>query len=161
MVPLLAEHDFGWHSHVLVFARYTYEEIAIIAINFNEGPVHAYLNLRNLSFLFSDYKQSDIIIKVTNWLQVKSQTDEKSEISDYYSVAEFIDEKHYSYINPYGCLLWGCKIMQGKDAIDHRELSISRSIQRLKNKIDKSAIIKTNEFCQVFCRIVYESESFQ
>lgn len=39
LIPLSAEHDLGWHTHVLAFARYTKKEIAIIAINFNDSPV--------------------------------------------------------------------------------------------------------------------------
>ena len=40
LVPLSAEHDLGWHTHVLAFARYTNKQLAIIAINFNDAPVN-------------------------------------------------------------------------------------------------------------------------
>lgn len=39
LISLSAEHDLGWHSHVLAFARYNRKQIAIVAINFNDAPV--------------------------------------------------------------------------------------------------------------------------
>lgn len=35
-VSIIAENDHGWHTHVLAFARYKDNQIAIIAINFND-----------------------------------------------------------------------------------------------------------------------------
>lgn len=35
-IPISAEHDDGWHTHVMAFARVKGDEIAIIAINFND-----------------------------------------------------------------------------------------------------------------------------
>lgn len=92
MIPLSAEHDLGWHDHVLAFARYTQKEIAIIAINFNDSPAHVYLNLKNLKFLFKNYETSDMIVKVTDWLS-------KDEKFDYFSVGELINDRHYAYLN--------------------------------------------------------------
>jgi hypothetical protein len=37
LITLSAEHLHGWHTHVLVFARYTKQQLAICAINFNDG----------------------------------------------------------------------------------------------------------------------------
>ena len=38
-MPISAEHDEGWHTHVMAFARVKKDEIAIIAINFNDHLV--------------------------------------------------------------------------------------------------------------------------
>ena len=48
LVALSAEHDLGWHTHVLAFARYTGKQIAIIAINFNDSPVKIYFSSQYL-----------------------------------------------------------------------------------------------------------------
>lgn len=44
-IELQGEHDHGWHKQVLVFGRHYQEHIAVVAINFNDSPVHCYLNL--------------------------------------------------------------------------------------------------------------------
>lgn len=92
LIPLSAEHDLGWHTHVLAFARYNNKQLAIIAINFNDSPVHVYLNLKNLKFLFKNYETSDMIVRVEDWLS-------KEEKFDYFSVGEFINDRHYAYVN--------------------------------------------------------------
>lgn len=109
LIPLSAEHDFGWHTHVLAFARYTKKQLAIVAINFNDAPVikfnkntifyfpiyiqvHVYLNLKNLKFLFKNYETSDIVVKLEDWLS-------KEEKYDHFTVAELINDRHYAYIN--------------------------------------------------------------
>lgn len=52
IVSLSAEHMYGWHTHVLAYARYSKEEVALIAINFNDGEIDMFLNLRNLRYYF-------------------------------------------------------------------------------------------------------------
>ena len=36
-IALSAEHQHGWHTHVLSFCRYTKSEMVLVAINFNDG----------------------------------------------------------------------------------------------------------------------------
>lgn len=43
-VGLHCEHKYGWHTHVLAFARFTKKQIIIFCINFNSG-----------SFIFSNF----------------------------------------------------------------------------------------------------------
>lgn len=50
MISLSAEHLHGWHTHVLAFARYTKTQMALVAINFNDGEVNLYMNLKNLKY---------------------------------------------------------------------------------------------------------------
>jgi hypothetical protein len=39
LIPLVARHSNGWHSHVLAYARHSLMETAIIATNLNPNPV--------------------------------------------------------------------------------------------------------------------------
>jgi len=52
-VPISAEHDDGWHTHVMSFARVKNDEIAIIAINFNDHLVKLTSLLKNYFFLLN------------------------------------------------------------------------------------------------------------
>ena len=110
-VPISAEHDDGWHTHVMAFARVQGDEIAIIAINFNDHlvkkkkisffylfsiikkKVKIHLNLKNLKFLFDKYEDTDMVVKVNDWLS--SEPDK----SDYFTVAELIEDKHFACLN--------------------------------------------------------------
>lgn len=67
-MPLLAEHMYGWHTHVLSFARYTKRELAIIAINFNDGPVDGHINLKYLGKYFPESENSDIVLEIEDWI---------------------------------------------------------------------------------------------
>lgn len=48
LIPLVARTDKGWHPHVLAFARLSYMETAIIAINLTDDHVHVQLDLSAL-----------------------------------------------------------------------------------------------------------------
>ena len=67
MVSLSAEHMYGWHTHVLAFARYSKDEMALVAINFNDGEVDMFLNLSNLKLYFPNYLNSDVVVRLRNW----------------------------------------------------------------------------------------------
>lgn len=67
MVSLSAEHMYGWHTHVLAFARYSKEEVALIAINFNDGEVDMFMNLNNLRYFFPNYEMSNIVVRIRDW----------------------------------------------------------------------------------------------
>lgn len=49
-LPISAEHDEGSHTHVLAFARAKGDEIAIIAINFNDYLVDFFF-IYNFNFI--------------------------------------------------------------------------------------------------------------
>ena len=51
-----------------------------------------YLNLKNLKFIFKNYENSDLVVKVEDWLS-------KEEKSDYFTVGELINDRHYAYVN--------------------------------------------------------------
>lgn len=57
-----AEHQYGFHTHVIAFVRWTSKELALVAINFNEGPVTMTFNLKSLKYLFPNYENSNIVI---------------------------------------------------------------------------------------------------
>jgi len=85
MIPLLAEHAEGYHSHVLSFARATGTDLAIIATNFNEFDVFFSINMKTLKFLFEELEQDKIehcVVKITDVIG--------SQMDDYYTAYEFL-----------------------------------------------------------------------
>lgn len=44
LVPLVARHTNGWHTHVLAYARYSLLETAVIATNLNDAEVTFYID---------------------------------------------------------------------------------------------------------------------
>lgn len=79
---------YGWHTHVLPFARFTKKEFTLIIINFNDGPVDGHVNLKSLGDCFPDYKESNIVIELSNVLQPHD-----TDPNNLYFVGEFIDGK--------------------------------------------------------------------
>jgi len=63
-ISLLAEHQYGWHTHVLTFARYTKKQLAIVVINFNDGPVEGFITANRLKHLFPNFNDSDIVVEI-------------------------------------------------------------------------------------------------
>jgi starch synthase len=89
MVSLSAEHMYGWHTHVLAFARYSKEEIAIIAINFNDGEIDMFMNLRNLRYYFPNSERSNIVVKLRNWSYPELENEETS----YFYIGNFLTSR--------------------------------------------------------------------
>ena len=85
LVPLLAEHSEGFHSHVLSFARVAKNEMALIATNFNEFNVYFSINLRNLKFIFDELGQEALEHCV-----VKIQDHIGRAFDEYYTVYELL-----------------------------------------------------------------------
>ena len=52
-----------------------------------------YLNLKNLKFIFGDYEETNIVVKVEDWL---SNDPEKCE---YFTVSELIEDRHFACLN--------------------------------------------------------------
>ena len=92
MISLSAEHKYGWHTHVLAFARYKKHQMALIAINFNDGDVDLFLNMKNLRYYFPDSEDSDVVVKLRNWSNPEYEVDEEN----LYFIGELIEE-HLEY----------------------------------------------------------------
>ncbi len=55
--------------------------------------VNVYLNLKNLKFIFGEYEETNIVVKVEDWL---SNDPEKCE---YFTVSELIEDRHFACLN--------------------------------------------------------------
>jgi hypothetical protein len=85
LVPLLAEHGTGFHSHVLSFARVLGRELVIVATNFNEFNVFFSINMKNLKFIFDELDTESMestVVKITDYIG--------NEFDEYYTVYEFL-----------------------------------------------------------------------
>lgn len=89
MVSLSAEHMYGWHTHVLAFARYSKEEVALIAINFNDGEVDMFMNLNNLRYFFPNYEMSNIVVRIRDW----SFPERENQKTSYYYIGNLLSAR--------------------------------------------------------------------
>lgn len=85
LVPLLAEHGEGFHTHVLAFARVYERDLAIIATNFNEFNVFFSINTKNLKYVFDELGQEKLencVVKIHDYLG--------NAFDEHYTVYEFL-----------------------------------------------------------------------
>jgi hypothetical protein len=68
LVPLVAKTDQGWHPRVLAFARLSFMETAIIAINLSDSFVNVYIDLTGLQAHFNAMYSKNTIVMITDWL---------------------------------------------------------------------------------------------
>jgi glycogen synthase len=122
LIPLVLRHEHGWHKQVMVFSRWLRDEVAIIAINFNDHPVSGYLDLKNLSSKMDEME--GVIYSIGKWFS--PETDE------YYFKEELILDQHYISILPYHSEILGIY-----PSDQTTQVTLKESIERLKNKISK------------------------
>lgn len=103
-IPLLAEHKFGWHTHVLAFCRLTKKQFSVVVINFNDSPVIAYINLKPLKQYFQNVDDSDLVVQVENW--VKDQNLEDNEL-DHYFLGELLNDRLLINLHNFYSHVWG------------------------------------------------------
>lgn len=89
MVSLSAEHMYGWHTHVLAYGRYSKDQLALIAINFNDGEIDMFMNLRNLRYYFKSHEDSDIVVRLRDWSHPQNDDDS----INYYYIGEFLADR--------------------------------------------------------------------
>lgn len=88
LIPLIARHNNGWHSHVLAFGRYSLIETAIIATNLNDSEVHFYVDMSALQNVFAKNYPDNTVIMVSDWLKPENPP-------GYYFLREYLQMKHY------------------------------------------------------------------
>eukprot|EP00742_Colponemidia_sp_Colp-10_P005221 GILJ01005578.1.p1 GENE.GILJ01005578.1~~GILJ01005578.1.p1 ORF type:complete len:1904 (+),score=304.73 GILJ01005578.1:50-5761(+) len=133
MIPLLARHPTGWHQHVLAFCRYTPEESAIFAINFNDHAVTCYIDMTELASKFDFGGQGDTFIYiVSNWFDPESSP-------EYFSLEELLYEQHMVTLQPFSSMCWGV-LRSSRSAQDGGGYSLvyHRSLVRLYKKIQST-----------------------
>ena len=84
LLPLSAKDNQGLHTHVLALARYTKDEIALIVINFNDKPVDATLDLKNVRLVFQNENIRNIAVIMEDWIN-------PDEPEQYFTVEEIIN----------------------------------------------------------------------
>lgn len=100
LISVEVEHQYGFHTHVLAFVRYTSKELALVAINFNEGPVFMSFNLKSLKFLFPNYENSNIVLEIKDVFNPNQNED------NFYIISELIASKIEVKVEGYRSLLW-------------------------------------------------------
>src|SRR3569833_3587706 len=93
LVPLVARHDSGWHTHVLAFARYSLIETAIVATNLTEHNVTFFVDMTELQQLYMKTHSPNAVVMVQNWLIPNSNP-------EYYFLREFLCMKQVQTLLP-------------------------------------------------------------
>ncbi|CAK79065.1 unnamed protein product (macronuclear) [Paramecium tetraurelia] len=127
MVSLSAEHMYGWHTHVLAFARYSKDEMALIAINFNDGEIDMFMNLRNLRYYFPNSERSNIVVRLRNWSYPNLENEETS----YFYIGNFLTSRLEVHLKNFQSQIWGVEILGNS--------------QEVQQKAQKSALIRLQQ----------------
>jgi len=100
LVPLVARHDKGWHTHVLAFARFSLIETAVVATNLNDSKVIFHFDMENLIPLFMKAYSPNTVIMVTDWLL-------EEPTQDYFFLREFLSMKKNFDLGPFKSIILG------------------------------------------------------
>ena len=84
LIPLSAKDGDELHRHVLAFARFTKQELAIIVINFNDHPAETTIDMKNLRLGFRGVDIKKTALVMTDW-----NADDEPEV--YFTVEEVIN----------------------------------------------------------------------
>lgn len=109
---LEAEHQYGYHSLVLSFARYFETQIILIAINFNKEPVDMSFGLKPLKSIFPNSENSDIVI------ELRDVFNEEANVDNYYTINDFLTSKLEYHIKGYGTVLLEMILHLGGEKFD-------------------------------------------
>ena len=63
--------------------------MALVAINFNDGRVDLFMNLKNLRTQFPNYDDSNVVVKLEDWSRPENNNEETS----YYFIGELLNER--------------------------------------------------------------------
>jgi len=149
LVPLDAKHSEGWHSHVFAFARFSYSETAIIAINFSNYQVSFFIDFTNLLPYFKKYYHSKTVVIFFDW------NDEN--MKDYYFLVELMSEKMEFTLPPFGST---CKaIIICKDDPMVSAMSLDKSFTRLCQQIAVGKDCSFTQPCQELLTAVNDNKS--
>ncbi|KAM9964867.1 hypothetical protein ACTFIW_004659 [Dictyostelium discoideum] len=129
MIPLLCYHATGWHDRVFGFARFSGNEVAIIAINFDNTDTEFYVDCSPLAKICSD----DTIYRMVDLIN-------PSNPPQYLSLNELLHEKHFVVVPGYSSICWGIYHQVGSPAAMRvlYEHSMTRLKQLLADDVDPS-----------------------
>lgn len=154
LVPLLAEHSEGFHSHVLAYARVLKRDLAIIATNFNEFNVFFSINMRSLRYIFDELEPDNLehcVVKITDYLG--------NAFDEHYTVYEVLNGRIDTSLKPHSSLVWGATIIPGDQKL--YEQTMIGSMERIKNKIARNQLIEGNEVAAMLTNVVKDVNSLQ
>ena len=63
--------------------------MALIVINFNDGEMDVFLNMKNLRYYFPNSENSDVVVKLRNWSHPHCEIEEEN----LYFIDELIEER--------------------------------------------------------------------
>ncbi|KAF2075592.1 hypothetical protein CYY_003097 [Polysphondylium violaceum] len=129
MIPLLCYHQNGWHDRVFGFARFSGNEIAIIAINFDNHDTEFYVDCSPLAKIATQ----DTIYRMVDLINPNNPP-------QYLSLNEFLYEKHFVLVPGYSSICWGVYHQVSSPAAMRvlYEHSMTRLKQLLADDVDPS-----------------------
>ncbi|KAL4507061.1 hypothetical protein ABPG72_001854 [Tetrahymena utriculariae] len=129
-IPLLAEHKFGWHTHVIAYCRMTKKQFCVVVINFNDAPVQAYINLKPLRQYFPNYEDSDLVVQMESWVKDEKYEDDQL---DHYFIGELINERLLISLHNFHSHIWGFNLFA--DDGTKQRVAESHSFARFKQSL--------------------------
>ena len=120
---------YGWHTHVLAFARYKKREMALVAINFNDGDVDLFMNMRNLRYYFPNSENSDVVVRLRNWSMPEAEVADEN----LYFIGEFIEDHLEWHLRSFQTQVWGVEIHQNNAELQSE--AKAHSLRRLVRKV--------------------------
>jgi len=129
MIPLLCYHQNGWHDRVFGFARFSGNEIAIIAINFDNHDTEFYVDCSPLAKIATE----DTIYRMVDLINPNNPP-------QYLSLNEFLYEKHFVVVPGFSSICWGIYHQVSSPAAMRvlYEHSMTRLKQLLADDVDPS-----------------------
>eukprot|EP01133_Synstelium_polycarpum_P007805 gene7805-9157_t len=97
MIPLLCYHASGWHERVFGFARFSGDELAIIAINFDNHDTEFYVDCSPLARVSTSEETIYRMVDLIN----------PSNPPQYLSLNELLYEKHFVVVPGFSSICWG------------------------------------------------------
>jgi len=128
MIPLFARYEFGWHDRVFAFARFTADELVLVAINFNDSESVCYIDCAPLNDIVKDetvlYRKVDLI--------------NPSNPQEYFTLNELLHEKHYVALQPWETKCMGVYQHVSSPSAERvlYEQSMQRLMKNLSNNVD-------------------------
>ena len=141
-----------WHDRVFAFARFKFQKMAIIAINFNDVESTFYIDFTPLKCLFGD--QSGIYKRV-------DEIDPSPDKVVYFSLEELLNETQQVTLQPYKSLCWGIYV-ETQSSIERVlfEHSFRRLTANLQMGIDPVHNLVYSDICKAFNQSIDEFGSF-
>ena len=138
------------------FARYSSDEIMVVAANFNNFVIDCYVNLKMLKYIFTNFEDSQLKFQKEDLINPQAP-------KEYFSCHEMVNRRHNATIKPYftnnhrfESLVWKFKTVNISD-----HMILENSYKHLISKLNNNQIISSNLITNKIVSLVKNSHSVE